>query len=171
MPKVKSKKELKQLENQVNNAEKALDAIDKISAEEQKKIEEQKKKEKAEKRRLKKINEIADLIREDLKTQLDLQEKVGKHFDNMVEDYIYFYRLKEDLKYDIAENGLRIESQTGNGYKTEKDNKSVDQIIKVNGQMLKILNDLELKVPDSLINNGDNKSNASESGDAEHDLL
>lgn len=171
MANAKSKKTLKQLETQVNNAEKALDVIEKINTEEQKENEKQKKLERAEKKRLKKINEIADLIREDLKTQLNLQEKVGKHFDNMVEDYIYFYRLKEELKHDIAENGLRIESQTGNGYKTEKDNKSVDQIIKVNGQMLKILNDLELKVPDALANNGDNKSDSSESGDAEHDLL
>ena len=120
---------------------------------------------------MKKVDEIADIIREDLKIQLELQGKVGKHFDNMVEDYIYFYRLKENLKHDIDENGLRIAAQTGNGYTTEKDNKSVDQIIKVNGQMLKILNDLELKTPDVLSGKGEDKSDAGESGDAEHDLL
>jgi len=171
MAKNKSKKQLKKLETQVNNAEKALDVIEKISEEEQEKIKKQKELEKKEKKRLKKVNEIADIIREDLKIQLELHGKVGKHFDNMVEDYIYFYRLKEDLKHDIDLNGLRIASQTGNGYTTEKDNKSVDQIIKVNGQMLKILNDLELKTPDVLVNSGNEKGDADESGDAEHDLL
>ncbi|MBQ3408918.1 MAG: hypothetical protein IJH12_06930 [Clostridia bacterium] len=171
MAKTKSKKQLKKLETQVNNAEKALDVIEKISEEEQEKIKKQKELEKKEKKRLKKVNEVAGVIREDLKIQLELQGKVGKHFDNMVEDYIYFYRLKEDLKHDIDENGLRIASQTGNGYTTEKDNKSVDQIIKVNGQMLKILNDLELKTPDVLVNSGNEKGDADESGDAEHDLL
>ena len=171
MVKTKSKKQLKKLETQVNNVEKALDVIEKVSEEEQEKIKKQKELEKKEKKRLKKVNEVAGIIREDLKIQLELQGKVGKHFDNMVEDYIYFYRLKEDLKHDIDLNGLRIASQTGNGYTTEKDNKSVDQIIKVNGQMLKILNDLELKTPDVLVNSGNEKGDADESGDAEHDLL
>ena len=163
----KMKKTARTLEIEVENAEKAQKAIEKVTAEEK----EKKKKAAAEKKRLKEVDDIAIAIREDLKIQLTLQGKVGKHFDNMVEDYIYFYRLKEDLKQDIKDNGLRISSQTGNGYTTEKDNKSVDQIIKVNGQMLKILNDLELKTPDVLENNREDKSDASESGDAEHDLL
>lgn len=163
----KMKKTARTLEVEVENAEKAQKAIEKVTAEEK----EKKKKERAEKKRLEKVEEIAISIRTDLKIQLELQGKVGKHFDNMVEDYIYFYKLKEDLKQDIKNNGLRISSQTGNGYTTEKDNKSVDQIIKVNGQMLKILNDLELKTPDVLVNSGVEKSDASESGDAEHDLL
>ena len=36
---------------------------------------------------------------------------------------------------------------TGNGYTTEKPNESVQNILKVNGQMLKILQDLDLKAP------------------------
>lgn len=165
----KTKKNLKKLETQIENAEKALDTVDKIKNEEEEKIKAQKKLERAEKKRLKQVNEIANIIREDLKVQLTLQGKVGKHFDNMVEDYIYFFKLKEDLQHDINNNGLRISSQTGNGYITEKDNKSVDHLIKVNGQMLKVLQDLDLKVPDVLTNNGSDAS--SESGDAEHDLL
>ena len=163
----KMKKTARTLEIEAENAEKAVKVMEKISAEEK----EKRKKERAEKKRLKKVEEIAIAIRTDLKIQLELQGKVGKHFDNMVEDYIYFYKLKENLKQDIKDYGLRISSKTGNGYTTEKDNKSVDQIIKVNGQMLKILNDLELKTPDVLVNNGEDKGDASESGDAEHDLL
>ena len=167
MSNTKMKKTARTLEIEIENAEKAQKALEKAKAEEK----EKKKKAEEEKKRLKKVEEIAVSIRTDLKIQLELQGKVGKHFDNMVEDYIYLYKLKEYLKQDIKDNGLRISSQTGNGYTTEKDNKSVDQIIKVNGQMLKILNDLELKTPDVLVNNGEEKSDASESGDAEHDLL
>ena len=36
---------------------------------------------------------------------------------------------------------------TGNGFKTEKKNDSVLDILKVNGQQLKILQDLDLKAP------------------------
>ena len=86
--------------------------------------------------------------------QLNQQEKNGKHFEDMIDDYIYFYRLKEDLKQDIKDNGLRIECMTGNGYTTEKDNKSVERIVNVNAEMLKILHDLQLKSPEEGGNNG-----------------
>ncbi|MBO5348982.1 MAG: hypothetical protein J6A89_04095 [Clostridia bacterium] len=144
----KSKKtQAKRLETQIENAEKSLDVIDKITEEEMTKIKEIQAKIRAEKKRLKKVEKKAENIKNDLKTQLEIQGKFGKHFDDMVEDYIYFVKLKEDLQNDIKVNGLRIESKTGNGYPTEKDNKSVEHLIKVNAQMLKILQDLDLKSP------------------------
>lgn len=142
----KSKKNpLEKLEIQIENTEKSLDAIDKINREEQERIQEIEAKIEAEKKRLKDVEKKAKKIKKDLKEQLKTQGKSGKHFDDMIEDYIYFVKLKEDLQNDIEVNGLRVETKTGNGYITEKDNKSVDHLIKVNGQMLKILQDLELK--------------------------
>jgi len=36
---------------------------------------------------------------------------------------------------------------TGNGYEKEDDNKSVDKLLKVSAQLMKVLNDLGLKEP------------------------
>ena len=157
------------LEMQIENAEKVLDVITDEKVKELERIKEEKRRKRKEKKRLKIIDETAISIRNDLKTQLTLQGKYGKHFDDMVEDYIRFFRLKEDLHNDINLNGLRIEIKTGNGYTTEKENKSIEHLIKTNGQMLKILQVLELKSPDTLPKNGGSVS--SESGDIEHDLL
>lgn len=66
----------------------------------------------------------------------------------MIEDYVFLVKLKEELQNDIKIKGLRYTSFTGNGYLTEKANESVQNLLKVNGQMLKILQDLELKAPD-----------------------
>ena len=120
----KKQTKAEKLEIELNNAEKSLEVIDKITQEE----EERKK--------------------DDLKNQLKKQEKNGKQFEDLVEDYIFFVKLKENLQNDINVRGLTYEVITGNGYKTEKNNESVKNIIKVNAQMLKILQDLELKSPE-----------------------
>ena len=94
------------------------------------------------------INDKTSSIREDLKNQLISQGKFGKQFDDMVEDYLYFVDLKERLKHDIDENGIRYENRGGNGFTTFKPNESCERLLKTNAQMLKILQDLELKAPD-----------------------
>lgn len=127
-------KQIKLLENKI----KELEIINKLQKEE-----EEKKKE-----RQKQIEDKISTIRDDLNNQLLSQNKFGKQFDDMVEDYIFFVKLKENLQYDIAEHGLRYRAVTGNGYPTDKPNESVQNLIKVNAQMLKILQDLELKAPD-----------------------
>ena len=94
----------------------------------------------------KEIEEIKQ-IREDLLNQLMDQSKFGKHFESLVEDYINLEKLKRKIQKDIDKNGLRIVTMTGNGFPTEKPNESVTNILKVNGQQLKILQDLDLKAP------------------------
>ena len=98
-------------------------------------------------------------IREDLQNQLVAQNKFGKQFDDMVEDYLYFVELKERLQYDLDTNGIRYKSTGGNGFTTYKPNESYERLLKTNGQMLTILEKLDLKAPDD-----------SEAGD-EDDLL
>lgn len=94
-----------------------------------------------------KENDEIKQIRQDLLDQLLEQGKIGKHFESLVEDYINFEKLKRKMQKDIEKNGLRITAMTGNGYPTEKPNENVLNILKVNGQQLKILQDLDLKEP------------------------
>lgn len=103
---------------------------------------------KEEKERLKKLQIKIDTIKEDLSNQLVNQGKFGKQFEDMIEDYLFFVKLKEELQLDIKNNGLRCLRMTGNGFPSEKPNESVQNLIKVNAQMLKILQDLDLKTPD-----------------------
>jgi len=107
---------------------------------------------------LKKIEKIKDFeeniikkkeeIREDLQNQLVSQNKFGKQFDDMVEDYLYFVELKERLQHDLEVNGIRYKSTGGNGFTTYKPNESYERLLKTNGQMLTILEKLDLKAPD-----------------------
>ncbi len=129
------------IEEQLDTIENNINNYGKVVKKQNKKKEEEEKRKSA-------IEEKVETIREDLKTQLLNQSKLGKQFDDMVEDYIFLVKLKEDLQYDIAVNGIRYEAKTGNGYKTDKPNESVQNLLKVNAQMLKILQDLELKAPD-----------------------
>lgn len=114
----------------------------------------------ARKRQNNEETEEIEQIKQDLLEQLLEQGKIGKHFESLVDDYINLEKLKRKIQRDINKNGLRIKVMTGNGFKSEKPNESVQNILKVNGQQLKILQDLELKTP----------SKAPEAGDGD-DLL
>lgn len=100
-------------------------------------------------------NEEIKQIRTDLSNQLIEQGKFGKHFESLVEDYINLEKLKRDIQEDIDKNGLRVKLKTGNGFETEKPNESVQNILKVNTQQLKILQDLDLKIPSKPPEEGD----------------
>lgn len=101
-----------------------------------------------------KNDEKINIIRNDLNNQLLEQGKIGKHFDDMVEDYIYLVKLKDELQADIKAKGIRYRVKTGNGFYTSKPNESVQNLLKVNAQMLKILQDLDLKTSENK-NTGD----------------
>lgn len=137
----RNKKE-KKIEEKVENLEQNIDKIEKAAELE------------------KVIKDKKQAIKEDLQNQLIAQGKFGKHFDDMVEDYLYLVELKERLKHDIDVNGIRYKTTGGNGFTTYKPNESCERILKTNAEMLKILQDLDLKSPD--------KDN---SGDDENDLL
>lgn len=103
----------------------------------------------------KRITEKKQLIKDDLQSQLIAQNKFGKQFDDMIEDYLYFVDLKERLQHDININGIRYKTTGGNGFTTYKPNESCERLIKVNAQMLKILQDLDLKVSDEGLKEGE----------------
>lgn len=86
-------------------------------------------------------------VRESLIEQLKLQNKMAQFYVNLVDDYMSYWRLKEDLISDIDEKGIRYKCVNGNGITVEKPNESVQNLPKVTAAMLKIMNDLNLKEP------------------------
>ena len=103
----------------------------------------------------KKTKKLQESIREALILQLNEQGKIDKYFENMVDDYVYLVGLKEHLQRDIDLNGIRYLYTGGNGFKSFKPNESCERLLKTNGQMLKILQDLNLKEPSEKPENGD----------------
>lgn len=87
------------------------------------------------------------LIREDFKSQLLELNKLGNQYDDLLEHVMYLIKLKDVLQFDIDKKGIRMKIQTGNGYKKDEDNKSVDKLLKVSAQMFKAMDDLDLKYP------------------------
>ena len=65
----------------------------------------------------------------------------------MVENYMFYWRVKEDLEEDISEKGIRYKTVNGNGIEVEKPNESIQNLQKTTIIMLKILADLNLKEP------------------------
>lgn len=128
-PKSTSKKE-KELEEMVKKLEEKIEKIEAVEELEER------------------IKEKKQSIKEDLQNQLIVQKKFGKQFDDMIEDYLYFVELKERLQNDININGIRYKTTGGNGFTTYKPNESCERLIKTNGQMLTILDKLDLKAPD-----------------------
>ena len=126
-PTTKKEKELQQM---VENLEENMRRI-----EEEKQLEEE-------------IKDKKQAIKEDLQSQLISQNKFGKQFDDMIDDYLYFVELKERLQHDIDINGIRYKTTGGNGFTTYKPNESHERLLKTNGQMLTILEKLDLKAPD-----------------------
>lgn len=112
-------------------------------------------------------NEKYNLIKEDLKDQLIDQNKLGHQYDDLLDHAVYLFELKDKLQNDINKNGIRIKSMTGNGYEKEEDNKSVDKLLKVSAQLMKILSELGLNEPKAL----EDFNNRDSSGDPDEDLL
>lgn len=65
-------------------------------------------------------------------------------FLDQINDYMTMWDLKESLKDDIKENGLRMYYRASNGGSTEKDNPSVKQLPVVNKQMLMLLKQMDI---------------------------
>lgn len=84
-------------------------------------------------------------IKQDLLDQLDRNGTTGKYYIDLVDDYMDFYDTKEKLIKDIKERGVTCKYQNGENQWGYKKNDSVDQLLKVNQQMLKLLDALGIK--------------------------
>lgn len=79
-------------------------------------------------------------IEHDLNAQLKENNIVGNHYFDLVQDYLALWDVKCQLIDDIETNGVRIVGKYG-----PKANPSISELNKTNGQMLKILSELDLR--------------------------
>ena len=84
-------------------------------------------------------------LRNDLLDQLERNGTVGKQYEDLVMDYMDLWVTKCLLVDDIQERGIYVKYNNGGGQKGSKKNDSIEQRIKVNAQMLKILSELGIK--------------------------
>ena len=92
-------------------------------------------------------------VEKSLKEQLSARGADIDLFMDQINDYMTMWDLKEMLKDDIKENGLRLEYSTANGGSAEKDNPSVKQIPLINKQMLMLLKQLDIST-DKVVKDG-----------------
>ena len=84
-------------------------------------------------------------IKEDLLDQLERNGTIGKYYLDMIEKYMNLWETDRLLQDDINKRGVSVVYNNGGGQTGCKKNDSVDQQIKVNVQMIKILDYLEIK--------------------------
>ena len=92
-----------------------------------------------------KKQDIAQVIKQDLLDQLERNGTIGKYYIDLIDDYMNLWKTKNLLISDINERGVVTEYQNGKEQWGHKKNDSVDQLLKVNQQMLKLLDALGIK--------------------------
>jgi len=88
-------------------------------------------------------------IKKDLVDQLERKGIYGRHYLDLINDYMSLWKIKNDLIKDIKQRGVTIEYQNGANQWGVKKNDSIAELNKTNAQMLKILYELGLKPTDS----------------------
>ena len=89
-------------------------------------------------------------IRHDLLKQLAEKGNLTKYYSDLVDDYMNMWDVKEMLIQDIAERGVSVPWQ-----KSTKQNDSVPNLLRINGQMIKTLQALGIKPSTELVSDGD----------------
>ena len=84
-------------------------------------------------------------IRKDLIEQLERNGTVGKYYEDLVDDYMRMWITKNLLIDDITGRGVTVRFDNGGGQSGMKKNESVDQLIRINAQMLKHLDSIGIK--------------------------
>ena len=95
-----------------------------------------------------KKSELREQIRQDLTDQLERQGVYGRHYLDLVEDYMALWDTKNALISDIKKRGVMIKYQNGENQWGYKKNDSVGNLVKVNKQMLGLLRELGLRAAD-----------------------
>jgi hypothetical protein len=85
-------------------------------------------------------------IKQDLLDQLERNGTYGDHYLDLVDDYINLWQIKNKLIKDGKKNPYTEWRNSETSYGRKK-NDSIDQAVKVNEQMMKILKFLGLKPP------------------------
>lgn len=84
-------------------------------------------------------------IRTDLLDQLERNGTFGEYYIDLIEDYMSLYETKNMLKKDILKRGVTVTYNNGGGQSGVKKNDSIEQLLKVNTQMIKILDAIGIK--------------------------
>ena len=95
-----------------------------------------------------KKSELREQIRQDLIDQLERQGIYGRHYLDLVEDYMALWDTKNALIEDIKKRGVMTKYQNGQNQWGYKKNDSVGNLVKVNKQMLELLKELGLRAAD-----------------------
>ncbi len=84
-------------------------------------------------------------IKKDLLAQLERNRITGKHYLDLVDDYISLWEIKNMLIADIKKRGVSIYWCNGGGQEGQKKNDNTAELIKTLAQMSKIRSELESK--------------------------
>ncbi|HBV87033.1 MAG TPA: RNA polymerase subunit sigma-70 [Desulfosporosinus sp.] len=90
-------------------------------------------------------SELFAEVQRDLLDQLERNGTFGKYYADLVGDYMDMWVTKCLLVDDIQRRGVTIKYDNGGGQKGLKKNDSIEQRIKINAQMLKLLAELGIK--------------------------
>ena len=92
-------------------------------------------------------SKAAKQIKNGMIEQLQRAGNDNEFYLDLVNDYMDMYATKQLLVADIKERGVRVAYDNGGGQRGYKKNESVEQRLKVNAQMLKLLGELRLTPP------------------------
>ena len=81
-------------------------------------------------------------IRKSLTEQLDEMGAKVAHFEDLINDYLALYDVKNQLIKDIKDRGVTYTDYSAAGVAMQKNNPSTKDLVSVNRQILAILKDL-----------------------------
>lgn len=84
-------------------------------------------------------------IKESLLNELEKHGNVQDFFISLVDDYMEMWVISRQLMDDIAQNGVYIIYKHGKDQQGRTKNSSIQELTKVNAQMLKILQQLKIE--------------------------
>ena len=87
-------------------------------------------------------------IKIDMLKQLKDRNILESHYISLVDDYMELWNIKNLLIADINVRGVNVEWNNGGGQSGVKKNDSVNELVRVNAQMLKILSELGIRGAD-----------------------
>ena len=91
-----------------------------------------------------KIELLREQIKRDLLDQLERNGTNGGYYTDFVDDYMDMWDTKRGLISDITARGAKVLIVTGAG-ENLKTNDSIPDLLKVNAQMLKLLDSMGIK--------------------------
>ena len=92
-----------------------------------------------------KKSEKQEMIRKALLDELEKQGKLTEYNISLVDDYVHYDMMKDELMKDIEKTGPRYTVEGTAGKMITKDNKSYGQAFNCTSVMLKILTKLDIE--------------------------